>query len=135
MTACNVNGRPVIQTVELAPLNHYSIADTTSTTGGVVEPIDIDQAFTEHVRMEQLIGHWSAIPTTLEYLELWKISGSNAKLNTLLRRFDPSVGGENVQDFSCVIPFYWLPTDSVVISYPNTDDLNIGVEIMLVEVR
>jgi FlaG/FlaF family flagellin (archaellin) len=88
--------------------------------------------------MEQMVAHWEAIPPTSEFIYLRKLSGTDARINTVLRRVDPSLtasGGENLTDLACVIPFYWEVGDTVQITYANTDDQEVGVEIMLVEVE
>lgn len=131
---CNVNGSLVSPPVSI-PLTHYQLTDTAATTGGVVETISITQLFTQHVRMEQLVMHLSAIPATSAFMQLFKLSGVDSKIDTLLRQVDPSAGAENVQDITCVIPFYWEVGDSLLLTYANPDDLDVGAEVMLVEVQ
>lgn len=111
---------------------HFRFDDFT--TAASAESISISWVATKHCMMEQMIAHWDAVPTTSEYIILSKLSGVDARVNTILRQVDPSVGAENLTDLACVIPFYWDPGDTVRITYPNTEDQAVGVEIFLVEV-
>jgi hypothetical protein len=111
---------------------------TAIVTPSFPEPIFINWVATKHVRMEQMVAHWSGVPTTSEPLILQKRSGTSFRIHTILISVDPSIaasGGENLTDLACVIPFYWAKGDSVRIDYPNSDNQDIGVEIMLVEVE
>jgi hypothetical protein len=125
---CFVNGVPLG-----SALQHFHFDDVTVATSA--ETIDITWVATKHVVMEQFIAHWAAVPLNSEVIELKKLSGIDSKLDTVLRSVDPSTSGESLTDLACVIPFYWLPGDTVKITYANTDDQNVGAEIFLVEVK
>lgn len=127
---CFANGVPIVP-VPTPPLHFHftNVAVATST-----ETISITWVATKHVVMEQMIAHWAAVPTTVESIVLSKLSGVNPLINTVLRSVNPSATGENLTDLACVIPFYWDVGDTVQITYPNTDDQNVGAEIFLVEV-
>lgn len=129
---CFLDGKPVVSPASLA---HFPL--TSVTVAGLTETIAINWVATKHVKMEQMVAHWNAIPTASEELVLRKLSVTSPSIDTVLRAVDPSLtasGGENLTDLSCVIPFYWRIGDTVQITYLNTDDQDVGVEIMLVEV-
>lgn len=132
---CFANGEPIGPVLVAPVLQHWRFQD--STTAAAAETISIVWVATAHVRMEQLLAHWDAIPTVSEFLILTRIHATDARIDTVLRSVDPSLfasGGENLTDFACVIPFYWEIGDSVQITYPNLDNQAVGVDIMLTEV-
>ncbi len=127
---CFANGEPIGSALQHWRFNQFCLAAS-------AETITIGWLATRHVRMEQMLAHWDAVPTVSEPLVLTRIHATDARLDTILRSVDPSLfasGGENLTDFACVIPFYWEAGDSVQITYANTDNQSLGVEIMLVEV-
>jgi hypothetical protein len=125
---CFVNGQPV---TSLSIPTAAHVRQTDETTATQAETIALAYVATEELEMEQLTVHWNSIPTTSESIVLKKVSVSGAKYDTVLRSVDPSVGAENIQDLVCVIPFIFYPGDTVSITYPNTEDQDIGVEILL----
>lgn len=96
------------------------------------DPIAIDELARSEWIMEQITAHWSAIPATSESLTLVKDSVDGPEFDTTLIDFDPNV--ENVQDLVCNQGFRFTKGDRVVIAYPNTDDNDVGVEIMIRQV-
>jgi hypothetical protein len=127
---CFVNGVPVGSYTQ-----HFHFNQTTTTTGGVPEVINLEWTATTHVVMEQFIATWEAIPVTSELFTLKKLSGVDPKLDVILRSVDPSAAGESLTDLVCVIPFHWDKGDKVRFDFPNTDDQDCGVEIFLKEVK
>lgn len=119
-----------IPTSQLAHYREYDL-----TTNGSAQLINIAFVAPRHMVMEQMIAHWEAVPLVSEPITLSKISLIDPRLNTILRSVDPSAAGENLIDLACIVPFYWEAGDTVRIDYLNTDDQDVGVEIMLVEVR
>lgn len=105
---------------------------TAETTGAGA--LALNQSVTTQMVMQQLTVHWDAIPTTSEDFTLWIDSVSGTKFDTILRSVDPSTGAENIKDFTCVVPWIWLPGDAIRIDYPNTDAQNIGAKILLQQV-
>lgn len=107
---------------------------TAETDNGSAESIALDFLCPCNCIMLQITAHWEAIPTTSEDISLWKDSVNGVKWDTVLRAVDPSAGEENVQDWVCVIPFFFAKGDHVRVDYANTDDQDIGVEIVLQQV-
>jgi hypothetical protein len=101
---------------------------------GSAESIAIDFTAPCELQMEQLTAHFEAIPTTSESIVLWKQDSADARYDTVLRDIDPSATEENEQDIVCIVPFRWKVNDHVRIDYTNTDDQDVGVEILLVQV-
>ena len=129
---CFAGGIPITPVISIVPPLHFPQTDVCVNGDG--DSININWPTDLHIKMEQMVVHWEAIPTTSEPLILSKISGIDPRITTVLRRVDPSAAGESLTDLVCVIPFYWRVGDTVSITYPNTDDQDVGVEIFLVEV-
>lgn len=130
---CFANGFPIGPAG--VPLEHFRFTDVANM--GAFETILISWVATKHVRMEQMVAHWNTAPLASEPIVLSKLSVTNFRIDTILRSVDPSMtmsGGENLTDLVCVIPFYWAIGDTVEITFANTNNQNVGVEIMLVEV-
>ena len=117
---------------EIRAPRHFRL--TSECEAGQTESISIDLEAPCELQMEQLTCHWEAVPTTSEELKIEKISVDGSRFNTVLRAVDPSTAVENITDLVCVIPFRWTKGDHVKLTYPNTDDQNVGAEIMLVQV-
>lgn len=124
--SCFGDGQPL--TVARFRLNDQCI-------NGSAETISINFVAPCELQMEQLTAHWEAVPAISESLILSKLSVVNTRYNTVLRDVDPSAGEENITDLVCVIPFRWAKGDTVNIVYPNSNDQDVGVEIMLVQVK
>jgi len=124
---CFQNGVPVG-----SKLQHFHLYGLT--TNGSAETISISWVATKHCVMEQMIAHWEAVPSTSEEIVLKKLSGVDSRIDTVFRAVDPSTSGENLTDLACIIGYYWDPGDTVEITYANSDDQAVGVEIFLVEV-
>ncbi len=123
---CFANGVPIPSTSATVRYRENDEAIATAT-----ETIAISFVAPSELQMEQLTCHWGAIPTTAEDITLTKISVEGFRYDTVLRAEDPSVNDLNVQDIVCVIPFRFAQGDTVSVTYPNTDNLDVGCEIML----
>jgi len=122
---CLFDGKP------LSP-QHFVLRDECA--NGSAETIAINFIAPCELKMEQMTAHFEAIPTTSEDIVLWRDDGSDARHDTVFRSIDPSASGENVQDIVCIVPFRWEAGDRVRVDYLNTDDQDVGVEVLLVQV-
>lgn len=122
---CKYNGRDVRLQI---------FVERAETEGGSIETIALDWVAPCNCIMRQIIAHWEAIPATSEDIQLWKESAVEPKVNTVLAAMDPSATEFNTTDWVCTIPFFFLKGDHVRIDYPNTDDQDVGVEIILEQV-
>lgn len=98
-------------------------------------PINLQWTAPFECVMEQLTAHWSAVPTTSQNIVLTKDATAGAVYDTVLRSIDPSTAGENTTDIVCIIPFRFTKGDIVKVTYANTDNRTVGVEIMLRQIR
>lgn len=130
---CLVDGQPVCTTTD--PVDAVRYRENAEAVATNTESIAINFVAPAELQMEQLTAHWGGVPTTSESIVLTKISvETGARYDTVLRSVDPSVGAEYITDLVCVIPFRFAAGDTVQITYPNSDDQDVGVEIMLLEV-
>lgn len=106
-----------------------------SCTIGLTETIAINFLAPCELIMEQITAHWGLIPVTSEDITLWKDSGVGVLYDTVLRAMDPSAAGENTTDWACVIPFRFRKGDRVRVDFANTDDKDVGVEVILKQVQ
>lgn len=127
---CWIDGELNNGQVSFIPAEHRKLID--STTAGSAETIAINWQTTWEAQMMQLTAHWSAIPTTSEdfVLSLDAVVGSS--YDTIQLAVDPAT--EGIQNLTCVTPFRWGFLDRLICTYPNTDDLTIGVQILLIQV-
>jgi hypothetical protein len=98
------------------------------------DSIAINELAPCELEMEQLTCHWGAVPTTSEDLVVTKDAIAGPRYDTVLRRVDPSSGSENLTDLVCLTPFRWRKGDRILVSYPNTDNQDVGFEIILKQV-
>lgn len=103
-------------------------------TAASAESIALDYVVPCNCVMVQIVAHWAAIPAASEDISLWKESAVDARLDTVLAAMDPSPTEYNTKDWVCTIPFFWPKGDHVRIDYNNTNDQNVGVEIILQQV-
>jgi hypothetical protein len=126
---CKVNG------VELDPssvtLNRVRLTD--ECINGAGDTIAIDYTVLWELQMEQMIVHLEAVPTTVtDEIILQKVSVDGVRFDTVLIRVNPNE--KNLIDLACLCPYRWTVGDRVVITFPNTEDVDVGVEFMGKEV-
>ncbi len=127
--ACKVNGETVDPSA--LPLNRVRL--TAETINGNAETIAIDYTVLWELQMEQLTVHIEAIPANVtDEIILQKVSVDGTRFDTVLIRVNPNE--ENLIDMACLCPYRWTVGDHVVITFPNSDDQDVGVEFMGKEV-
>lgn len=123
---CKVNGQVIpSDALRRIRLNAQCINGNTDT-------ISIDYTVLWELQMEQLTVHWEAAPTTTEDIVLQKKSVENSRYDTVLIRVDPAA--QTLTDLACLCPYRWTVGDHVIITFPNTEDQDVGVEFMGKEV-
>lgn len=100
-------------------------------TAGQAETIAISESMTYHATLLQIIGHFPGGPTPTDIFEVRKDSNQDPLLNCVIRRYDP--GTEGVTDIICNEHFEFRYGDRVVVTFPNTLDGDVGVELVFKE--
>lgn len=126
---CKVNGETLDPSD--VPLNRVRL--TAKCENGAAETIALDYTVLWELQMEQMTVHLEAIPANVtDEIILQKVSVEGAKWDTVLIRVNPNE--TNLIDLACLCPYRWTVGDHVVITFPNSDDQDVGVEFMGKEV-
>jgi hypothetical protein len=125
---CKVNGKTIDPTA--TPLRRVRL--NAQCINGDSDNISIDYTVLWELQMEQMTAHWEAVPTTSEDIILQKKSVENTRYDTVLIRVDPAAQG--LTDLACLCPYRWTVGDHIIITFPNSEDQNVGVEFMGKEV-
>lgn len=126
MVKCYENGAPIVPVPVPEGRQLLQSRTNTAVALNLVIPVTFECV------MEQWIVHVNNIPTTSEFVQLFKISGVDPAYNTLLQQWDFAT--ENSQDLACVTPFRWTVGDSVQIMYSNTDTNTVSTQWWGIEV-
>lgn len=100
------------------------------------DPIVIEWEAPCDVFLEQITAHWSAVPTTVESLIVQRLSVTDPLLDTEI--INEPAAANSTTDFVCArdcTKFRFRQGDKIRVDYPNSDDNDVGVEIILEEMR
>jgi hypothetical protein len=83
--------------------------------------------------MQQFTAAWDVHPVApADKLQIWIKHASQPELDCVLREITPSDDIDLY--FNCVVPFTWGFNTIIEVSFPNTDDNDVGVWMHLLKV-
>lgn len=120
---CFVNGLPMTEAVWRV---------NAATVAGAGQQISINWLAPSNVILQQVTATWGAQPTTSQNLTMTKDAFAGSAYDTVLIAWDPAAS--SATDLVCNQPFWFVKGDRVLVTFVNTDNLEIGVELILRQV-
>lgn len=111
-----------------APVDKIWVAR--QSVAGLGNPIDLSWTAPTWVKLVQIEANWDAVPTTSEFITVWK-NRTGALYDVTVRAIDPSTGAANIMDWFCNLCAIFEPGDVIEVDYANTDGNTVGVQIFM----